>query len=329
MSGDCWEGGESEASYQLLRARGCLLGQLAGDSLGSLVEFSSPDKILARYPDGLRDLMDGGTWDTIAGQPTDDSELALALARMLVMQGEYNPETARTAYKQWYKTNPFDCGNTIRSALLGAPDTDSQANGAMMRVSPLGIFGARHALDQVASWARQDAALTHPHPVCQQANALYVMAIAYAIAAGPSPIELHLRICEWTRKIGACPELSNVVESAPTTPPSNYMRHSGWVLIAFHNALWQLLHAPSFEEGVIDTVAHGGDTDTNAAICGALLGAVYGIDAVPLRWRQPILQCRPKAGNPMVHRPRPECFWPGDALALAAELFCGQGSLPA
>lgn len=43
------------------RAQGCLLGQLAGDALGSLVEFQSPDEIRRSYPDGVRELADGGT----------------------------------------------------------------------------------------------------------------------------------------------------------------------------------------------------------------------------------------------------------------------------
>jgi dihydroxyacetone kinase-like predicted kinase len=48
----------------------------------------------------------------------------------------------------------------------------------------------------------------------------------------------------------------------------------GWVLIAFQNALWQMLHAPSFEEGVVDTVMQGGDTDTNAAAMMEAAGTV-------------------------------------------------------
>ena len=81
----------------LLRAQGCLLGQLAGDALGSLVEFRAPDDIWREYPNGVRKLADGGTWNTIAGQPTDDSEMALSLARMLVDQGKYDPVEARKA----------------------------------------------------------------------------------------------------------------------------------------------------------------------------------------------------------------------------------------
>jgi len=40
-------------------------------------------------------------------------------------------------------------------------------------------------------------------------------------------------------------------------------------------------YAPKLEEAVVDSVMRGGDTDTNAAICGALLGAVHGRGAIP------------------------------------------------
>jgi ADP-ribosyl-[dinitrogen reductase] hydrolase len=114
------------------------------------------------------------------------------------------------------------------------------------------------------------------------------------------------------------------IQGAAKGPPVDYVQQQGWVLIAFRNALWQLLHAPTFESGVVDTVMRGGDTDTNAAICGALLGAVYGFDAIPLQWVDRVLNCRPKAGLPGVHRPRPECFWPVDALELVERLVAGQ-----
>ena len=107
---------------------------------------------------------------------------------------------------------------------------------------------------------------------------------------------------------------------AAEAPPADYVRHQGW-FIAFQNALWQLLHAPNLEEAVVDTVMRGGDTDTNAAICGALLGAVYGRSAVPDRWVQTLLKCRPAAGQPNVHHPRPECLWPVDVLELVEQLL--------
>ena len=71
------------------------MGQLAGDALGSLVEFQTPESIARQYPNGVRELVDGGTWGTIAGQPTDDSEMALALARSLVKLGGFDADAVR------------------------------------------------------------------------------------------------------------------------------------------------------------------------------------------------------------------------------------------
>ena len=302
------------------RAQGCLLGQLSGDALGSLVEFQTPEHILREYPDGVRELVDGGTWDTIAGQPTDDSEMALLLARMLVDQGRYDHGEAKKAYLFWLDSGTFDCGMTVSSGLRGCHNPDSQANGAMMRISPLGIFGSKHDLEHVAKWARQDARITHPHRVCQQANALFTMAIAYAVRHGCDAPDMYEQIVTWAVDMETDGKLLNAVQGAAEAVPDGYVHQQGWVLTAFRNALWQLVHAPNLEEGVIDTVMRGGDTDTNAAICGALLGAVWGRNAIPAQWSECVLNCRPAAGQPHVYRPRPECFWPVDALELAERL---------
>jgi len=300
----------------LSRAQGCLLGQLAGDALGSLVEFQSPEQIRRRYPDGVRSIVDGGTWNTIAGQPTDDSEMALMLARTLAEHGQYDPDEARRAYLFWINSAPFDCGNTVRSGLRGQPNPESQANGALMRISPL----ANYDIKQVAEWAQRDAALTHPHPVCLQANALYAMAIAHVIATGLGAPELYQQIRTWATEMAVDAPLMKRISDAAKVPPNDYCDQQGWVLIAFQNALWQLLYAKNLEEGVVDTVMRGGDTDTNGAIAGALLGAVYGRAAIPAQWIEKLLTCRPEAGQPNVWQPRPKCFWPVDALDLAERL---------
>ena len=100
----------------LSRSQGCLLGQLCGDALGSLVEFQMHEQIRRKYPEGVRDLAHGGTWNTLAGQPTDDSELALALARTLAAERTYNVSSARRAYEAWLASGPFDCGLATRRA---------------------------------------------------------------------------------------------------------------------------------------------------------------------------------------------------------------------
>ena len=312
---------ESPAESKLDRAQGCLLGQLAGDALGSLVEFQRPEDILREYPNGVRELADGGTWDTIAGQPTDDSEMALMLARMLADTGRYERAAAKAAYVYWLHSMPFDIGNTVFSGLRGRHNQTSQANGALMRVSPLGVFGANYDLVQVAEWARQDSAITHVHAVCQQANALFAMAVATAVRTGCDAGCLYEQIVAWANDMHADRNLLDAILAAAETPPADYTRMQGWVLIAFQNALWQLTHAANLEEAVVDTVMRGGDTDTNAAIAGALLGAVWGRSAIPEQWEKCVLKCRPTAEDPNVRKPRPECFWPVDALQLAGRLI--------
>jgi fructose-1,6-bisphosphatase/inositol monophosphatase family enzyme len=147
-------------SNRLDRAQGCILGQLAGDNLGALVEFQTPQSVAKIYPGGVRRMEEGGYWDILAGQPTDDSELALMLARSILEQSGYDREAAASAYAWWYNSNPFDIGTTIAHALgpalkaiengrsaseaairAAAIRGTSQANGALMQVSPLAIYG--------------------------------------------------------------------------------------------------------------------------------------------------------------------------------------------
>jgi ADP-ribosylglycohydrolase/fructose-1,6-bisphosphatase/inositol monophosphatase family enzyme len=295
---------------RLRRAQGCLLGQIAGDSLGSLVEFQSAEAIRAARPGGVRDLEDGGTFGTIAGQPTDDSEMALALARSIVAAGGYRPEAAFGAYRRWRESGPFDIGTTTQAGLSGFPNPDSQANGSLMRVSPLGILGWNR---DATALARADSALTHPNPVCQDACAAFVAAIAHGINHGDPT-----GAWEAAKAAATTAEIRETLERAALRPPDDYMRQMGWVRTALQNAFHRLLRAPSLEEGVIETVHCGGDTDTNAAIAGALLGAVHGRQAVPLRWRRLVLTCRPIEA---VTRPRPREYWPVDAMELAERLL--------
>jgi len=322
----------------LSRAQGCWLGQLAGDSLGSLVEFRSAGSIRAAYPDGVRDLADGGCWDLIAGQLTDDSELALMLARSLVREGRFAPDPVAAAYVAWLESHPFDIGNTTRQALAAgthatgqgasvaeacraAANPGSQANGALMRVSPLGIYGWSMPPTDVDRLARIDAALTHPHPVCQDTSALFAATLGHAIREGTDARATFAFAREHARMHVESASVRDALSAASDRPPADFLSQQGWVLIALQNAFYQLLHAPNLEEGLVDTVGRGGDTDTNGCIAGALLGAVHGREAVPPRWQDRILSCRPLTGLAGVRRPRPEPFWPVDALVLAERLL--------
>lgn len=309
-------------SGQLARAQGCLLGQLCGDALGAQVEFADSRHIADSYPGGVREMRASPVWNTLGGQPTDDSEMALALARSLLQTGEYDPQVVLDGYRAWAGSRPFDMGNTVCRGLDGEPDDESQANGALMRISPLGILGS--TLDDDATlmaWARADAALTHPHPVCRDASMLFVRALAEAIRQPVTPDNLHARIAGWAEDLDVADVLKERIALSREEPPLDYDRQAGWVLTAFHNALWQLCHASDPESALVDTVRRGGDTDTNAAIAGALLGAVHGRDAIPAAWRRSVLSARPIAGFEHVRQPRPEPFWPVDALRLAEQLL--------
>jgi ADP-ribosylglycohydrolase/fructose-1,6-bisphosphatase/inositol monophosphatase family enzyme len=326
----------------LARAQGCLLGQVAGDALGGLVEFEDTETIRTRYPHGCRDLRDGGTWNNLAGQPTDDSELALLLARTLVQEGRYDDRAVLDAYVDWWNDpQTYDRGSTISRALSAAArgrtheerlrliaersNPHSESNGSLMRISPLGVFAAGQP-DEAAAWARQNSALTHPNPVCGDSCAVYVAALATAVGTGCGPEGAYEAALRQAGRLGVQPGVRLALERARTAPPEDYSTQQGWVLIALQNAFYQLLHAGSLEEGVVATVMAGGDTDTTAAIAAALLGAVHGRTAIPSRWSRAVRSCRPLPGTPTDH-PRAQEFWPVDVLELAEMLvLAGQAA---
>ncbi len=310
-------------SAQLGLAQGVMLGQLAGDALGSHVEFSSAETIAVGFLEGMTDILPGGYHGTLAGQPTDDSELALALARSIVAHGGYHPEQVAKAYIAWGRSAPFDCGLTIRAGIAalqgqGRANAHSQANGAMMRQAPIGIACAGRPAE-AAALARRDCAMTHPHPVCQASSAAYAAAIAAGLSGANdrtiwAVAHAHAGDDEGGRVV------RDWLERATSAGPDDFQTKIGWVRIAFLNAFHRLWIQQPLETAVVETVAAGGDTDTNAAICGALLGAIQGIDAVPLRWRRAVLGCRAVEG-PSVRHSRAPTYWADDALDLAEALL--------
>jgi ADP-ribosylglycohydrolase len=196
---------------------------------------------------------------------------------------------------------------------------DSQANGALMRVSPLGVFGWQLESAELARLAIAEAGLTHANPVCRAASAAYSIAIATGIRTGDRTAAFD-SARDWLAASGE-KKLLDVIDKSRQQPPADFSFHAGWVLIAFQNAFYHLLNTDSLAQALSTTAAAGGDTDTNAAIAGALLGAVAGRDAIPAQWRRMVLSCRPAEGLANVHRPRPAAVWPVDVLELAELLL--------
>ncbi len=306
-------------AQRLARAQGCLLGQAIGDSLGSLVELESGEAIARAYPQGVRELADHEGHGSIAGQPTDDTEMALALARSMLAAGRYDAEAALKAYRAWFATAPADIGRTTRSALQGRPDAASVSNGALMRVSPIGVWAAGDPA-RAAAAAREDCALTHPNPVCADACAAYVAAIAAGIAGGSRELMLAAALAHASATHATSPARSAIERAVRGEAVADFAGDPGRVLIALQNAFFQLMHSRDFEAALIATVASGGDTDINAAVAGALLGAASGLAAIPPRWIAPVLACRPLA-EAGAARPRPMDYWPDDLLEIAEALL--------
>ena len=317
---------------KLQRAFGCLAALIIGDNLGAQVEFMSATEIAERYASSSLTMHDGGTWNIQAGQPTDDGELALALARSLIQQGGLNPSDTAQRYVDWLRSEPFDVGNTTRQALLGPlrqpalavdeacrahASTSSQANGALMRVAPIGIAAHGHP-SLAAHWARQDALLTHPHGVCQEANAAYAAAIAVGVSGADRQAMLDAALAVLLPSTEGDVVKQVLVAAAAGERPDDYQRQMGWVLIALQNAFYHLLADNTVGHALNETIRQGGDTDTNACIAGALIGAADGI--VRLDWAQlgPLLSCR---AHPQSLRPRPMACWPDDAGVLAQRLL--------
>lgn len=335
------------------RASGCLLGQLIGDALGSQVEFKFHAEAAGILRKNNYAIGPSHMWGTVAGQPTDDSEQALALARGILRAGHYDHATALDDLVAWSK-HAWDIGRTTATALKAAArakdplaavrehaDPDSQANGSLMRIAPLGIFCAGSLDDRDFQKARQNSALTHPHPVCQDACAVFVAAIRCAILADWKFQEIHAPIPREKVWEAACrkartEEVRDVLLSARHESTAvwgervltqrgelsqwPHWAQKGWVLASLHNAFHQLLHAKDFEDALIETVKLGGDADTHGAICGALYGAWCGEIGLPVRWINTVLSCRPTQESGSLH-PQPPQYWPVDARTIAEQLL--------
>ena len=303
------------------RAYGCFMGQLIGDALGSQVEGWTSREIMSYYgPQGCNIMEDGGTWGTAAGQPTDDSEMALTLARCIIREGFYHPLIVLHNYGKWLNSDPFDVGSTVYAGLKGNHRLDSKSNGATMRISPLGIIGVNYTDRQLINMAKHETWLTHRNRVCMDVNNLFVPAITSAIL-GRSSWTIHDSMVYDCHRLNICEEVVDCVERSRTFPPKDYISNQGYVLVAFGNALHHMLHANSFYDAMISTIEYGGDTDTNAAICGALVGAVHGYNFIPDQWKKTVLNCKPDSYKGRAQQPRPREYWPCDALEIVDALL--------
>lgn len=304
------------------RVRGCLLGQAIGDALGARYEFESAEKVVRHIRQDMEGgphlpMLGGGPFDLLPGQITDDTELALANLHVLIKHHRFDANLTAQAYVEWHLSHPFDQGSTIKRAcaqtsLSRSPATNRQqmisqaspsslSNGSLMRISPIAIAYGQSAPEELLEVVNQDSELTHNHELIGLASTAYALAIGSLINHGGNRLVAYQAACNFAlnknhllyRILKAAqlrPDPVELIDGALTTTDSSY---AGYFGIALQNAFYELLNGQSFEQSMISVIIRGGDTDTNAAITGALLGAYYGLQSIPTQWVATVIQANP------------------------------------
>lgn len=267
----------------------CWAALMIGDALGAPAEFLYEYEIRERYPEGLCEMVPGFgiMTDRCPGGVTDDTQMAVCLQRALVRADGWDAATARDEYLRWLATDPPDVGETVKAGLEGHPIRESQGNGALMRAMPIALRAHSHPGFDWETAAREDAALTHPHPVCADCNALYVYALVQALRPHASRQGVYDSALAWAMEQRLELSVRSALIAASSVPPDyddNGGDRIGWVLIALQGAFYHLLHASSLAEALVSIVSAGGDTDTNAAIAAPLLAAIEGLNSLPPEW---------------------------------------------
>lgn len=306
------------------RALGAVLGALVGDALGGVLEFLD-HKPTAREVEWALGMPGGGIFDLAPGQFTDDGEMTMALLNALLVQKTFRHDIVAEAYVQWAMSKPFDIGTATQNALLEARSSDSvsesvytaaaeynafsQANGCLMRISPLAASGSTYDYISPHVWKPfvWDAKLTHPHKNCVDAATIYGTMITKLIISGDLAFEASNKPKEWLEQVpfhrSSC-EVNEWLEDVARGELPYAREKIGWIKIGFSLAFHHLFNGSSFTAAMRQTLLLGGDTDTNACIVGAMVGARCGASAIPIEWREAVLRCDTSKGP----QPRPELY---------------------
>jgi ADP-ribosyl-[dinitrogen reductase] hydrolase len=260
------------------RARAAFIGMAIGDALGATLEFMTASEIKAKY--GLFKEITGGGWLRLKpGQITDDTEMALCIARAIVEAQGWSLEGIARNFAVWLKSRPVDCGDTcrkgIRNYMLNGlletkPNEWDAGNGAAMRMLPVALYSLPDdAL--LKTYTVEQAHITHNNPVSDAA----------CLCLGKL---LHMALCgaEKSRLRG---EVNGLVARFPTYNFEPYRGlASSYVVDTLQTVFHWFFRGRSFEECVVGVVNQGADADTTGAICGMLAGAYYGMESIPPRW---------------------------------------------
>jgi ADP-ribosyl-[dinitrogen reductase] hydrolase len=298
------------------RYRGCLLALACGDALGGPVEFGSRADIAAEHPDGVRDFIGGGPWRLAPGEVTDDTQMTLALARSLARGGAYDMNDVAKQFVAWMRSGPKDIGNQTHAALALINDGMSwedagkhiqrealpkgaAGNGSIMRCAPVALR-FRTEPEAIVQASIDTSRITHSDPRCTWSCVAVNQAITHLLNGGSldTVVEVAASGVAETRVVDAVTKAGGLARDE--------VRSGGYVLDTLTAAFWSLLTHGSLEETLVAAVALGEDTDTTAAVAGAMAGAYYGVEAIPGRWLEQL-------------EPREELIALADRLLLLSE----------
>ncbi len=273
------------------RAVGSVLGLALGDALGAPFEF----RRAAQVPDPVP-AFELGWMGLPPGTTTDDTAMARNLVRSLVERGALDTNDVLARHIEWFGTGPPDVGNLTRIVLSrtaeGASDAArdyvmqrgpevSAGNGSVMYCAPLGVAYALRP-DELFELAPALSAVTHWDERCRTACLAVTLAVAGLVRGEPGDRAVIDAVKAVAEREGG-EELEYLVEAAGRARPVDGP-DLGFTLFTAGIALRVAAERPAFEEGLRYVVGLGGDTDTNAAVSGALLGATHGTSGLPVEW---------------------------------------------
>ena len=260
------------------RARAAFVGMAVGDALGATVEFMTAPEIAAQY--GVFKEVVGGGWLRLTpGQVTDDTEMALCIARAVAKQQGWSREAIAREFAAWLKSRPVDCGDTCRKGIrafmlhgtLDAPYNHwDGGNGAVMRMLPAALLSLPDR-ELLKKYALEQARLTHNQQL-SDAACLCIGSMLHLALQGASKNRL--------RK-----EADTLVAHHHQFSFLPYRRlATAYVADTLATVFHYFFKGRDFEECLVGTVNQGGDADTTGAICGMLAGSYYGLASIPGRW---------------------------------------------
>lgn len=271
------------------RAIGALLGLAIGDAVGTTLEFKARDT----YP-LLQDMNGGGPFGLKAGEWTDDTAMALALADSLAKVPTLDAADLMMRFVDWHERGRYSCtgrcfdiGITTRQALArwtatgepnaGSTDPKTAGNGSLMRLAPVALrhFRNRALLRDVA--ARQSRT-THAAPEAVDACVAYAEVLADAIAGATRSEVLRARS-------GFAGAIDAIMLGSWRGKHRSQIKARGYVAHSLEASLWSVGASGSFKEAVLRAANLGEDADTTAAITGQLAGALYGASGTPTDWQ--------------------------------------------